>query len=674
MAVRGLLMPFPNTAPSHPAVAIIPALISCLGKFSGARRARFYCRHHTAEIDRRDKFAQRMGAAGLKPHHRIAIAVSGGPDSMALCVLTADWKSDNLVDSATSVTTKGRSNHVDGLLAIVVDHGLRPESAEEADLVRNRVLDMGIKCQVSHCEWMDGKPSPGHLQEAARNKRYETLQNICIQQQISILLIAHHADDQAELFILRLSRNSGVLGLAGMSFASQMFSQFPDFCGQESRPRGILIVRPLLDFSKEDMYDICRSGNQQWVEDPTNKSPVYARNRIRMSLSNLSSSIFKTELEATISACRGTRLLVDKFCNLLLKQAVTIMPHGYAVIDLETLRAMEVKDIYLAKFVTSVVQFISQKHRPVRGKAVKLLQSYIRTLPSKTSLTVGGCYLCPAPGSKGTKVLVCCSVNLSFPVTMKLFHPFSYGGHNCFPTSDLEQIVKESEAYLDRFTSDAPFSDIATESVLIEAKKLGILSHSTYESIVTLQQEESDDFKSKAVSKFASKDGIPSSNDAAAAALNNFVIMPGQVGYFMDRFVVDWKTRCDGEGDCFFSSSCDERGAEVRHMVDADWLYLSDLSKKNKANVGPPEENNHQDDDKCSSSSNYYGILSASRAIECLKCIPVAARRSMPVLVNAQGLVLSIPSIGFAQCPHLMKVSVVFSPRIPLGGGHTSFL
>ncbi|XP_012836531.1 PREDICTED: uncharacterized protein LOC105957148 [Erythranthe guttata] len=228
---------------------------------------------------------------------------------------------------------------------------------------------------------------------------------------------------------------------------------------------------------------------------------------------------------------------------------------------------------------------------------------------------------------------------------MKLFHPFSYGGQNCFPTSDLEQIVKESEAYLDRFTSDAPFSDIAAESVLIEAKKLGILSHSTYESIVTLQQEESDDFKSKAVSKFASKDGIPSSNDAVAAALNNFVIMPGQVGLV----------------------------EEVRHMVDADWLYLSDLSKKNKANVGPPEENNHQDDDKCSSSS-YYGILSASRAIECLKCIPVAARRSMPVLVNAQGLVLSIPSIGFAQCPHLMKVSVVFSPRIPLGGGHTSFL
>ncbi|KAL8058157.1 hypothetical protein ABFX02_03G000900 [Erythranthe guttata] len=593
---------------------------------------------------------------------------------MALCVLTADWKSDNLVDSATAVTTKGRGNPVDGLLAIVVDHGLRPESAEEADLVRNRVSDMGIKCEVARCDWLDGRPGPGHLQEAARNKRYETLQTICMHQQISILLVAHHADDQAELFILRLSRNSGVLGLAGMSFASQMFSQFPDFCGQESKPRGILIVRPLLDFSKEDMYDICRSGNQQWVEDPTNRSPVYARNRIRMSLSNLSSSIFKIELQATISACRRTRLLVDKFCNLLLKQAVTIMHHGYAVIDLETLRSMEVKDIYLAKFVTSVVQFISQRHRPVRGKAVKLLQSYIRTFPSKTSLTVGGCYLCPAPGSKGTKVLVCCSINLSFPVTMKLFHPFS-----CFPTSDLEQIVKESEAYLDRFTPDAyssaPFSDMASssESVLIEAKQLGILSHSTYESIVSLQQEESDNFKSKAeaVSKFASKDEIQSSNDAATD-LNNF-IMPGQVGYFMDRFVVDWKMY-DGEGDCFCSSG-DERGAEVRHMVDADWLYLSELSKKkNKANVGPPEENNHETikDDKCSSS--HYSILSASRAIECIKSIPVAARRSMPVLVNAQGLVLSIPSIGFAQCPHLMKVSVVFSPRIPLGGGHTSFL
>ncbi|GFP90462.1 trna(ile)-lysidine synthase [Phtheirospermum japonicum] len=291
MAARGLLMPLhvrTKTTVLRPPV-VIPIFISWLGKNSRSRRVRFFCNHQLSEIDMpkyREKFAHRMAMAGIKPHHRLggsslgvlivlrysAIAVSGGPDSIALCVLTAAWKSDNF-DAAG----KGRNKSVDGLLAIVVDHGLRTESAEEANLVNNRVLDMGINCVVARCEWLDGRPKLGHLQEAARNKRYETLQNICIQQKISILLIAHHADDQAELFILRLSRNSGVLGLAGMAFISQMFAEFPDFSVEGSNAHGMLLVRPLLEFSKEDMYDICRGANQQWVEDPTNRSSLYAR-------------------------------------------------------------------------------------------------------------------------------------------------------------------------------------------------------------------------------------------------------------------------------------------------------------------------------------------------------------------------------------------------------------
>lgn len=126
---------------------------------------------------------------------------------------------------------------------------------------------------------------------------------------------------QAELFILRLSRNSGVLGLAGMPFTSQIFSTNTHTFGGVSNNHGILLVRPLLDFSKEDMYkvmyvrrqylpnlhfsrvwhrncgqsslvyhlQICLGDRRDWVEDPTNQSPLFARNRIRMSLRNLSS-------------------------------------------------------------------------------------------------------------------------------------------------------------------------------------------------------------------------------------------------------------------------------------------------------------------------------------------------------------------------------------------------
>ncbi|XP_051131395.1 uncharacterized protein LOC127251649 isoform X6 [Andrographis paniculata] len=377
MAARCLVTPFHIRAKiTAPRLVLgVPTLFGKASRFRGS--CCFCCQTEIGMSKYKEMFARRMAMAGLKPHHRIAMAVSGGPDSIALCILTAGWKFDYF-----DAETKGSSKSNDGLLAIVVDHRLRAESAEEANLVHNRITDMGINCEVVHCEWLNGRPKAGHLQEAARNKRYETLRNVCIQRKIDVLMVAQHADDQAELFILRLSRNSGVLGLAGMAFVSQMFHEFPDLSENGSETLGILLVRPLLDFSKQDLYNICQVSKQQWVEDPTNRSPMYARNRIRMSLSNLS-SMFKGELQAVVSACQRARSHVDKVCHRLLSQAVTIVPHGYAVIDLGILNSMEIKDIYLAKFSALVLQFISQRHRPVRGNASKLLLSYFRTFPCK---------------------------------------------------------------------------------------------------------------------------------------------------------------------------------------------------------------------------------------------------------------------------------------------------
>lgn len=532
-------------------------------------------------------------------------------------------------------------------------------------------LSLGIKCEVASCEWLDGKPKLGHLQEAARDKRYETLQKICIEQDIGILLIAHHADDQAELFILRLSRNSGVLGLAGMPFTSQSFSEYPDFSGKESNAHSILLVRPLLGFSKEDMYNICQGGNQLWVEDPTNRSPLYARNRIRMSLNNMS-SVFKAELQATISACRRTRLHVEKLSHLLLNQAVTVMPHGYVVIDLETLHLMDTKDIYVAKFVTLVVQFISQRHRPVRGNGLKLLLKYLRTFPCKTCFTVAGSYFCPAPGSKGTRVLVCCSADSSLPLVIKSC------SQNRSTSRELEQIVKTRQS-ADKFMPDAssvPFLDAtSSESVLSEAKMLGILSDSSHETIISLQKQESENFKSVAE---ATSDSVSQHNMPSPMSNLSKLIRPGQVGYFMNRFLLDWKVSdavgynanksvsADEEGQCFcsFCTTGDEMVAEVRCMAEADWMYLYELSKTTKMGGSSPEKGGKASD---------HGRLSASRAVASLKSIPVAARRALPVLVNAEGVLLSVPSIGFSQCPHL-KVCAAFHPRVPLGGGDSSFL
>ncbi|XP_057545624.1 uncharacterized protein LOC130824581 isoform X2 [Amaranthus tricolor] len=280
----------------------------------------FFFRHHTSRFFCRcsqskysqlpseftDTFSKSMQMAALKPHHRIAIGVSGGADSMALCALMAHWKTFSRNSGYDS------SGFVEGLLAIIVDHGLRPESKEEAETVSHWVSDMGIRYEIVHCDWPDGQPKVGHLEEDARDLRYKIFQDVCLQNQIGVLLTAHHADDQAELFILRLSRNSGVLGLAGMASTSQLFPKYPYFISNSSDSQGILLVRPLMEFSKEDLYK-----------------------------------------------------------------------HGYAVIDLESLNPSERDDICLSRCLAVILQFISQRHRPVRGSASRLLLDYIRTVPCK---------------------------------------------------------------------------------------------------------------------------------------------------------------------------------------------------------------------------------------------------------------------------------------------------
>ncbi|KAG4197435.1 hypothetical protein ERO13_A05G023700v2 [Gossypium hirsutum] len=585
-----------------------------------------------------EAFSRRMAMAGIKHHNSIALGVSGGPDSMALCVLAASWKTEGLY----GVDNSGK--FIDGLLAIIVDHGLRSESKDEASLVGNRVSEIGIRCKIVRCDWLNGKPKQGHLQESARDMRYKIFQDVCMQNQISVLLVAHHADDQAELFILRSSRDSGVLGLAGMAFTSQVFSSHTNFCNNDWKNHSVLLVRPLLDFSKEDMYKICQGSNRDWVEDPTNRSPLFARNRIRASLGNLLSGTFNSELQAVISACRRTRIYVDQICNSLMKQSITVMDQGYAVINLKTLNPSKIEDICLSKFITLVLQFVSQRQRPIRGSTSKLLLQYIRTIPCK-----------------GFEALVCCSVYCPLPSNAESFRTFSnVEEKHCF-SDELEQIIANGRSYsnnnLVTDSSQAQFLDMRSQSVLDEARRLDVISESTYRNIISLQREEVSHFKSK-TDEVASGCESKQGTEHIAAFLSE-PLLPGQTCYFMNRFIISWKLSKEissnwfrGEplslsylqGDCHCCCvNEDEMVAKVRTMIDADWLYLAELTKW-------PHSDNFE----------------ATR-------LPLTARKSMPLLVDDHGRLLSIPSIGFKHCP-CMKASTVFKPRVPLGGGHSSFL
>ncbi|XP_042408235.1 tRNA(Ile)-lysidine synthase-like isoform X2 [Zingiber officinale] len=639
---------------------------------------RCFCRCSAPDISQyREAFGRRMTIAGIKPHHRIALGVSGGPDSMALCVLTAGWKLSGFNGKTES------SGFIEGLVAIIVDHRLRAESTEEAILVRDRVNKMGIMCQIENCDWSHGRPKHGHVQEAAREMRYQIFQDVCVKQHIGVLLIAHHADDQVELLILRLSRNSGVLGLSCMAFISQLF---PLPLGGSENSDGILLVRPMLEFNKDDMYNICQGANQDWVEDPTNQSPLYTRNRIRASLRSFSSDHFQLESHRLISACRLVRAYVETVCLKMIKDSVTIMELGYAVIDLVKLMPSCIDDLCLSRYAAWILQFISQRHRPIRGHTSQMLLDYIRNFPCKTSLTVAGCYLSPAPQSKGTKLLICCSVDSLQSSKMGLSLMYSSGDRSLLH-NEIHQIIADAKSYSDQFFLEA--SDVSlmhansSVSVLTEARRRNLISDSTLKFISLLQAEENEKFSSK---------GVESDPDlrhkVKCAGAPSISILPGQTCFFMNRFLVTWRIHGHVEGDGYSLEGIQDQSCQicrvepdmtfqVRCMVEADWLFLGNILKNQVSkDVGAYADTSINGLIKTAEKKmEHFRFIhwSAQSALKVLKSIPLPARKGLPVLVTSEGLLVSIPSIGFSVCPLLEAVSV-FKPKVPLGGGYSSYI
>lgn len=285
----------------------------------------------------------------------------------------------------------------------------------------------------------------------------------------------------------------------------------------------------------------------------------------------------------------------------------------------------------------------------------------------QTSFTAAGCYLCAAPGSKGTKVLVCLSKNCALPLEMQLLYRDSGEGQKCH--TEVEQLVEHVESYSHKMilnASDIHFLDATSStSLLNEAKRLGMLTESTHKAIISLQDEETERF----VSKTAKVPVFESETEALLAVSPSLAnpLQTNQIGYYMNRFLLEWKLTKNfpinayslenvgqGQGSgktvhqyyCKCSLVRPDMELEVRNMIDADWLYLADLCKchdvkdflnKQLLDMGMCKETASVD--TCSE----FVRSSAERALLSLKSIPVAARRGLPVLVHPQGLVLSIP-------------------------------
>ncbi len=192
---------------------------------------------------------------GLEDLPGLVLAVSGGPDSTALLVLAARWAK--------------RLKRAPKLVAVTVDHGLRPEAAREAIMVKHLARRLGVAHRTLH--WRGRKPRSG-LQEAARHARYELLAQIASRSRFAHILTAHTLDDQAETVLFRLARGSGLFGLTGMAHAVPLPLR---------GVREIFLVRPLLHIPKARLIATLKAAHIAYAEDPSNHDPRFTRARLR---------------------------------------------------------------------------------------------------------------------------------------------------------------------------------------------------------------------------------------------------------------------------------------------------------------------------------------------------------------------------------------------------------
>ena len=291
-------------------------------------------------------------------YQHVAVGVSGGVDSLALCLLAHTW---------------GEQNDVK-LTALTVDHGLRKESAREAAQVKSWLTERGIP----HVTLVLDQPFPRYgIQAFARKWRFQLLGDWCRINLVDVVMLAHTIEDQMETICMRILADSGSEGLSGMR--------------RNSVVGGLRILRPLLKISKGRLVATCRALNQDWVVDPSNQDTTYSRVKIRQ----LMPYIEKTGLESNkmirlASAMEKLRNAFDNFSASFIKNNGGILKTGIAWINVSSFEKMptKFKELLLLRLLVT----IGGASWPSSKKKINRLLDSLKK-EKVTRSTLGGCVI-----------------------------------------------------------------------------------------------------------------------------------------------------------------------------------------------------------------------------------------------------------------------------------------
>lgn len=270
-------------------------------------------------------------------------------------------------------------NHGGKTVALTVDHGLRGESAQEAQRVASWCAERGI---IHHIlVWQPPSGLHSGIQEAAREARYRLMTAWCRQNTILHLLTAHHRDDQAETLLFRVARGSGIDGLACIPSLSFM--------------HGVRLLRPLLAFAKTALKTFLSSTGQAWVEDPSNSDTRYARTAIRSYLITVPEE-FSQEASRLCTKFAKIRNLMENNAVKQLTHAISLHPEAYALLCENRFR--QLAPDHGLRALASLVHTISGTQTPSRSERIQLLYNDLLALPTRR--TFGNCVFEYKPGKR----------------------------------------------------------------------------------------------------------------------------------------------------------------------------------------------------------------------------------------------------------------------------------
>ena len=291
------------------------------------------------------------------PPRRLGVAVSGGGDSLALLVLLHEWS---------------RSGGP-ALAAATVDHGLRRESAAEAAFVARFCLERGIAHDILRWDGWDGR---GNLPDRARRARYALLARWAHGRGIAQVAVGHTSCDQAETFLMRLARGSGIDGLSAMD--------------PRRRIGGVAFVRPALECSRAELRAVLRERGLDWIEDPTNEDGAFERVRARRAMGELAALGLDA---ATLSSV--ARNLADardalRWNAFAAARGLVSMQSGDLIMDRAGLRDLPSETA--RRLMREALKWVGGGFYPPRGRSLGLLLDAVRE-GRRSSLQ--GCVVAP---------------------------------------------------------------------------------------------------------------------------------------------------------------------------------------------------------------------------------------------------------------------------------------